>query len=334
VPLFAIIVSSIYFRKSLAIFWAVFILFFIPVLALSASKDGRLRAYGVSIFQDVRPHEENLALKTQDWLRNDNKSAMIFHPELLEFAPKIITNYLLHLSPQFLFGLNLGDKVNYVPNVGLMYLWELPFLLAGFHYLAKTKKPFLILICWVLLAPIPASITNNLPSSIRTAVFLPSFQIITAIGILEIVKKYKFIGYWVLAIGLLSLSFYLHMLFVHAPVLQSRTWYAGYKDLVLKSAQLSPGHDRVIVSNRLDQPLNFYQFFLKYDPERYQKVDGGRISGGFAENDNHLANFYFRQNLNYDMERRTGRPLFVGLPDEFPSNVVPLAKFPFAIIAQ
>ncbi|MEK7127693.1 MAG: glycosyltransferase family 39 protein, partial [Patescibacteria group bacterium] len=334
VPLFAIIISIVYFKKYLLIFWTVFIIFLIPILVLSVRKEGQLRAYGVSIFQDVIPHQENLALKTQDWLRNDNKSAVIFHPELLEYAPKVITNYFLHLSPQFFFGLNLGDKVNYVANVGLMYLWELPFLLAGFCFLAKAKKPFFVLLAWVLLAPIPASITNNLPSSIRTATFLPGLQIITAIGLFNIVKKYKGIGYCVLVIGLLGLLYFLHMLFVHAPILQAKNWYAGYKNMVLDSAELAPKYDRVLVSNKLDQTLNFYQFFLKYDPQKFLTVDGGRISGGYAENDNHLANFYFRRDLNYEVEKRRGHTLFVGLPEEFPSGVVILKKYPFAIIAQ
>lgn len=334
VPLFAIAASIIYFKKSLAIFWIIFLLFLVPVIFMSIGKEGQLRAYGVSIFQDVRSHEENLTLKTQDWLRNDNKSAVIFHPELLEFAPKIITNYFLHLSPQFFFGLNLGDKVNYVANVGLMYLWELPFLLAGFCFLAKAKKPFLILVAWVLLAPIPASITNNLPSSIRTATFLPALQIITAIGIFNIIKKYKFLLFPVLSASLICLVYYLHMLFVHAPQLQAKTWYAGYKIMVQDSARLAEGYDRVIVSNKLDQTLNFYQFFLKYNPETFQKVDGGRVSGGFAENDNHLANFYFKRDLNYEIEKRNGKVLFIGTQEEFPQNIMYLKKYPFAIIAQ
>lgn len=334
VPLFLIAASIIYFKKTLALFWLIFLFFLLPVIFMSVGKEGQLRAYGVSIFQDVRPHEDNLTLKTEDWLRDDNKSATLFHPEILEFAPKILNNYFLHLSPQFFFGVNLGDKVNYVANIGLMYLWELPFLIAGFYYLVKAKKSFILLVAWLLLAPVPASITNNLPSSIRTATFLPVLQIITAVGLFNIIKKYRIIFPIFLILASSFFIYYLHMLFVHAPILQSRTWYAGYKEMVLESARLAPNYNRVLVSNKLDQTLNFYQFFLKYDPERFQKVDGGRVSGGFAENDNHMLNFYFRQDLNYNIERRVGKTLFVGTPEEFPFGTVPLVKLPFALIAE
>ncbi len=95
---------------------------------------------------------------------------------------------------------------------------------------------------------------------------------------------------------------------------------------------MAPQYNRVLVSNRLDQPLNFYLFFLNYDPQTFLIKDGGRISGGFAENQNHFANFYFRRELEYQKERKTPRILFVGAPNDFPSSTnkaQPLREFKF-----
>jgi len=195
VPLFLFAISIAYLRKQLAVFWVVFLIFFIPTIVLSVSREGRLRAYGTSIFQDYRPPAANLELKRQDWLRDDWKSAAVFHPEAFSFVPEILKNYLIHLSPWFFISPNLGAKVTYAPNVGLMYLWELPFLLAGMYFLAnlKDKRPLFIFGCWLLFSPVAASVTTGLPSSIRTAVFLPSLQMITAVGIIGLLKKYRWL---------------------------------------------------------------------------------------------------------------------------------------------
>ncbi len=188
VPLFIFVLFLLYFKKSLFLFAVIFTLFFLPSFYLSITPEGRLRAWGTSIFQEMRPQK-------------------------LDYAPTIINNYLLHFSPQFLFGLNLGPKVTYVPNVGLMYLWELPLLLAGFYYLfkEKNKKLALILTAWLLLAPIPASITIGLPSSIRTAIFLPSLQIITALGAINLFKKYRALVPLFYILASIFLFYYLYM---------------------------------------------------------------------------------------------------------------------------
>ncbi|OGG07119.1 hypothetical protein A2872_02865 [Candidatus Gottesmanbacteria bacterium RIFCSPHIGHO2_01_FULL_42_12] len=340
VPLFVIVLTLVNLRKSLIVFWLVFTLFLLPQVYLSITPQGQLRARGTSIFQDVIPHVVNLRYKTEDWLRNDNKSATIFHPESFAYLPTAINNYFLHLSPQFFFGFNLGPKVNYADNIGLMYLWEAPLLLAGLYFLIKSKKNALLLGSWILLAPVAASITINLPSAVRTAVFLPALQIVTALGAFEIFKKYKKIMYAFCLLAFAFLIYYLHMYYVHAPISQAKNWYQGYKEIILDSAKLAPNYNRVLVSNKLDQSLNFYQFYLNYDPKKYLQVDGGRVSGGFTENDNHLGNMYFRRDLNFEKERKTPGTLFVGIKEEFSSGAKIIREYKFlngevaAIIAE
>lgn len=328
VPLFLFSLFIIYFpRIKMKIFSTLllglpFMAVFLPVIILATTSAGVLRFQGTSIFQDPKSHDQYINLVTFDWLRNDNKSTLLFHPNFLAYSRDILTGYLTHLRPDFLFAGQENRKVTYVPEVGLMHLWELPFLFAGFYYLFRKGKKATIatLFAWFLISPIPASVTTGLPNSARTAVFLPVLQIITALGLVNLYPKlariFK-IGFFVVVLYLFS--FYLHMLFVHAPVSSSRIWYSGYKDIVLDSAVLSPKYNKVIVTTLLDQPQIFYLFFLKVDPVKYI-ADGGTVSGGFNEQNNHLGTKYYFHSIDWNKLKDDHGNLLIAVPQEVPDT--------------
>ena len=140
-----------------------------------------------------------------------------------------------------------------------MYLWELPFLLAGFYFLfvQKDKRPAYLLGMWFLLAPLPASVTVGLPTSIRTTIFLPVLQVITAYGMVNLLKKWKLAPILIAPVVVYFMAYYLHMYYVHAPVDRSKFWYSPYQDIVKTTYTLSGKYSKVIVSTRLDQPPKF-----------------------------------------------------------------------------
>lgn len=343
VPLFVVGTILIYLSLARKRFVALIAFFFalgifaLPMVALSLNAAGQIRFLGTSIFQDPKAHADNLTFQIQDWLRRDRISAEYLHPENFAYSDEILRGYFSHLAPGFFYVGSNGPKVTYAPRVGLEYLWELPFLVAGFYFLysRSDKKPALLLSLWFLLSPLPASVTTGLPSSIRTAIFLPSLQMITAIGVINLLtaarqtfgRKTQLLATIISAVGLYSFYFYLHMLFFHAPIVNSKVWYYGYRSLVTQVARLAPQYNKVLVANDLDQPLNFFLFFLKYDPATFLKVDGGRVSGGFAEDQNHFAKYYFRHFLEYGKYRNQPGILFVGQPNDFPSDAKVLEKF-------
>ncbi len=321
----------------LTVFSVVLFLTVLPNLYVTFSPKGLLRFQGTSVFQDVQPKERSTQYKITDWLRNDNKAVLLFHRDFLAYFQPILIGYLSHFRPDFLVANNANPKNAYVPEVGLMYLWELPFLLLGLHFLLakKDKTPFLLLFAWMLSAPIGAAVTNNVPSSVRTAAFLPSLQIVTAIGFWESVMRFRSLAgrYFrhslliFLFIVLWGTAFYLHMLFVHAPVSGSKNWYFGYKDVVRETQKLAPEYNQVIVSTGLDEPYIFFLFFEKYDPAKYQK-EGGTVSGGFAEDRNHFGNYLFKP-INWSKMKKNKNTLFVGLSSDFPTEAHIMKKFSY-----
>jgi len=192
-----------------------FLLF--PMLQLSLSKEGQMRAMGVSIFSN-----QGLPLRFIEWMGEDYKQktipsfvATVIHNRRLSYMPSIINGYLEHYNPNFFFSEIILDKYH-APGVGLLYLWELPFLLIGIYALLRTKNQepastrgdasstrldlaeraqggpgTKLLLWWFLIAPLAAAPTEQLPHPVRTLVFLPVLQIFTAYGILTVIHWIK-----------------------------------------------------------------------------------------------------------------------------------------------
>jgi len=335
VPLLLFGLFIIYFPRiknkifSLPLLGLPFLVIFLPVVILATTSAGVLRFQGTSIFQNPRPHDQYISFSTTDWLRNDNKSALLFHPKILAYSQDILIGYLSHFRPDFYLTSREDPKVTYVPNVGLIHLWEFPFLLAGFYYLAKRKNKIamMVLSFWFIISPLPASVTNGLPSSARSAVFLPVLSIISAYGLFSFYSMFKS-SYpkffpWLLAGNLLIatclFAFYAHMLFIHAPITASQQWYSGYKQLVFDSVSQSVNYQKVVVSTLLDQPQIFYLFYLKYDPATYL-AEGGTVGGGFSQQGNHLANKYYFQSIDWYKLQSSPNTLLVATPKEVPTE--------------
>ena len=282
------------------------------------------RAKGVSVFSDQTLVKNN-ALKLIEDKKNNDLLGLVLDNRRLVFAKTAIEGYISHFDLNWLF--ITGDIArHHAPGMGLLYLWELPFLLIGIFCLLFGdfyKKTKLAIFFWFLLTPIPASITSGVPHAVRTLNFLPTFQIFTAIGIIAAATKIK-IKYFVLGLSFLFLTFnflyYLDQYFVQQDYFNSKEWQYGYESAVSRVSQLSKRYDRIIVSNKpyMDQSYIFFLFYLKYSPNLYQKESAG-VSGGFRE-DHRFSKFEFRP-IQWAKEDKNPRILYVGMPSDF-SNAV------------
>lgn len=206
------------------------------------------------------------------------KFTRVFHNKFTNYALTFATNYLEYFSGEFLFikgGLPIWYKI---PNVGLLYLVELPFIITGFVYLGSRKKLILAVpIIWMVIAPVTAAITtDDIPNINRSIVLFPMFQILAAVGCLYVIEhlprflRYAAIGVSVMALGCNS-GYFLHQYFVHAKTHQ--TWYRfnGFKELVNKVQSQSSKYDKVFVTKSLGGIYPHFLFFMQYDPLAYQK---------------------------------------------------------------
>jgi len=195
------------------------------------------------------------------------------------FIKEFVKNYIDNFSPNFLF-LTGGTQYQFsVPNHGLLYLINLPFFYLGLILLLKKvmlkEKNFQFLFIWLLLSPIPASITNEKFAVLRATTMLPLPQILVSLGffwILERVKKsYStlFLSLY-LIILVLSLDNYMFSYFTDYRTNYSWSWQYGYRQVVDYAKKNYNNYDKIIVTKEYGEPHEFFLFYWPWDPEEYR----------------------------------------------------------------
>ena len=307
-----------------------------PILAFTlTNKEALTRATGTSIFAnrtsipDFIP-DFDLALRNLRNIQNNDFVGLIFDNRRIVYAKQLLGNYLWHYDLNWLFvkgetvNKNVTNLRHQAYQMGNLYLWELPLILAGIYFLifSKFKKETKLLIFgWFLIVPIPSSITWDVPNSVRTLNFLPLFQIFTALGLIgtfEIARRYKF-AKLLLFFGFLIVAFnsiyYLNQYFVQYNYFASQAWQYGYKELIPEIQKIEKTYDKVIISTQipLDQSYIFFLFHLKYPPQEYQKVSSNY--SGVYKSFHRVGKYEFRDLTT--VNKSLPNTLFVGGTKDF-----------------
>lgn len=267
------------------IFIIIFLFFatiIIPLFLILVSNNLSLRIRTVSVFSS---EETKLALN--QFIREDGVQQIpvfisrVFHNKVTGYANQVIENYFKHFSYDFLFA-DKGFPDRYrVPMMGLLYFFEIPFLIVGISYiLSKERDIGLFLIGWILIAPIGSALTfDDIPNLQRMLIVFPALSIIIAFGAsysFLLLKNNRLIFKLLLPIIALlmfyNIFFYLHQYYIHWKVY--RPWYRhdGYKELVAKVNALLPSYKKAIVTDRESAPTIFFLFYGKYNPSQFQQV--------------------------------------------------------------
>jgi 4-amino-4-deoxy-L-arabinose transferase-like glycosyltransferase len=201
------------------------------------------------------------------------------------FVTGFVKNYISYFSPEFLF-LTGGTQYQFsVQGKGLVYPASMPFFYIGLFLLISLSfksKNYRALLVWLLISPIPASLTNEQFTVIRATTMLPLPQILTSLGLLYVAEKYfkKHSGKFLTAFALIELTFlttYLNTYFNEYKISYSWSWQYGHKEAVNLTAGKYANYDRVIVSKKYGEPHEFWLFYLKYDPAKYL-ADANKIT--------------------------------------------------------
>ncbi len=301
-----------------------FAIVLLPGFLTLVSSEGSLRYRGLSVLSDPGIESQTTSDRKIDWLRGDNKSALLFHSEIKTAGLKVANNYFSYFRPDFLFLANGDNRLPYVPDTGFLYLIELPLLFIGVYFLwRKTSKNLAIFITlWLVIAPIPASIVIGSPNSIRASLMIVPLYTMIAYGIYYLTKEFSKVSKFVFPILFaISLAFYLHELLIHAPVVNSKTWYYSLEDTVKYTESIKGGYDKIYVSNSIDEPYIFFLLYSAKDPAKYLK-QGGTVSGGFKEDRNKFDKYKFVF-LDFEKLKKQPNTLIVGTPKDFPNDAVP-----------
>lgn len=327
VPLF-IVGLFVIFRKRLLeekkylmipiIIGCIFLIPFVYYLVTGQSEQITGRFSETSIFTDTSNNVEQKDI-----------AYYLFDSAIPQKAYTILTGYAIHFSPTWLFFTGDNDR-HHAPSTGLLYLWEAPFLLLGLLKILSTKGKFRsVFFLWFLLAPVAASVTTELPHAVRTLIFLPSFQIATALGIEVFVfwiwKLSFFKKTIVIVPSLIIVIFcifqYFHLYFYQMNHEVSPAWQFGYEHAVNYVEQNQAKYKKIVISVKLDQPYIFFLFYTRYDPASYLAAGGTKPDGIES-----FGKFTFRK-LNWAKENHDETTLYVLSPIEPYSNEVHLIRY-------
>ena len=207
------------------------------------------------------------------------------------FLPALFAkNYLSHYNFDFLF-LN-GDGINrhHAPDTGVLLLITAPLLLAGFYFLAKNRPPWAFFVLWWLaVAPVASAVTLSAPHAVRSELFLPTFQIVAAYGLIHLVRKKTMFAALAGLLFIVNVFYFLHQYFVHLPVEYAPAWQYGYKQAVKEVLALEKNYPRIYITSAYDQPYIYFLFYgrispvVKNDGYFYQGMDKYQFFLNFSD---------------------------------------------------
>lgn len=350
-PLFLFAIAII-FRKE---FWkhkkeaiasgVLFVLLMLPLIPFVVSGEAKARYKLVSITDDaglIPRIEERRNLSTLPPV-----ITRLIHNRVTYVGYYFANNYLAHFSPDFLFINGAPHRQHHIQGVGELYAIQAPFVLLGLYYLFKKKSKFRwLIVSWLLITFIPVAATNDsIPNALRTLIAAPAYQIITAIGVywafILLKPKGKFATYvfWGFTglILLLSFASYLAKYYRVYPVLYSRDWQYGNKEVVSYIKDHQQNYDLIVFSRHYGEPHMFTLFYLAYSPDKFQNspnlyrfetFDWVRVLT--------FDKFYFPdlgdEGTRFEDVKKANpgkKLLFIGKPGDFPSEATHLKTVNF-----
>ena len=269
-PIFMIAYSLLNIKLLNIKHYALFFIFFIPLVYQLLSPSGQARFKWLTLLDEGAIAKIN-QLQTQTGNR-------LLYNKATYLLSTIAINYVNHFHPNFLFFKGGSHYQFSIPNHGLLYAISLPFFYLGlvliifkFHSQSERASNFKLLLLWLLLAPIASSLTRDSPHTLRAIPLLPAVVIITAFGVSAAAKKVPYLLLLFTIIVLLSFEYYLTSVAPKYRATYSQSWQYGYKEAVHFIKDSYSQYDQVIFTKYYGEPHEFVAFYWPWDPINFQK---------------------------------------------------------------
>lgn len=243
-----------------------------------------------------------------------------------------IKRYLNYFQADFLFFNGLNMTKFGTLGLGVLHLFEAPLLISGIISLIRGKianKKMIII--WILVGIIPASLTNNEQSSGRSLIILPAIIVISSLGVINLLKLTSKIKNIHLKYGAICAYFFLILISlinaflvfsVHFPNQRGEAFMEGTKETVLYALDNKHKYQEIIFDPYrgieapyiVNIPHMYILFYSRYDPKTFQKeiLD-------FPKSGAHFDKFTIRP-INWREDRLKKDVLFIGSPWSLPEK--------------
>jgi hypothetical protein len=115
---------------------------------------------------------------------------------------------------------------------------------------------------------------------------------------------------------------YIESYYIHAPQRYPLSWEYGFSDMVKKLNQYENNFNKVVITDRYDQPYILVLFYKQYDPQKYQpqavlsprdKFNFGTIRG--------FDKYEFKKVTSEEIKQNKDT-LYIVTPEEAGDNIV------------
>ena len=252
----------------------------LPLINFTFSPEGRARAISQSAFSSK--NYENERIKFDQNSKKPLRFLSKYWQKPLYFSYQAFDNYIAHFSPVFLFF--KGDQIgrHSQGDMGQIYPFELILIIVAFFFLFQANPNLRkIMIIWLILSPIPASIVTPTPHAYRTLQMAIPLAFLSATGASFLINsqllKVKLIIGGIIVYSILS---YWHLLNTHYPQKNAADWQDGYKQMVAQVKKFEDQFDKIYITNINQVPYVYLAFYGKYDPLKFIEESGTRDAFG------------------------------------------------------
>jgi len=290
VPLMMIFTTFCFFsfkkqKKKIMAVWFIFIIIIIPLIYNIVFGHAATRYSQFSIFNDQETVRRINSMRS--YPGTNPILEQVFHNKPIEWSKKIIQNYATAFSPQFLF---IHGDVTFrhsLHEIGQILWFQLPLILLGLYWVVKNfrLKQNLFWLSWLLIAPIPASLTiDGGYHASRLILMVVPLSVLSAYGGLLIIEKlisfrkkssvlFGLLLIPILFIPLMEFLHYQHYYWKHYPIDSWRWWHYGYKEAMTSLISLEKDFNQVLIETTYEPALIRYIFWKKYDPQKIYHLD-------------------------------------------------------------
>ncbi len=298
---------------------AIFAIIFYPLFNFSSKTiEGKLRFEEVTIFKDLDPINESATYRETD---KNSIISRIIHNRRIFFTREFLSNYFDAFNPGFLFAHGDGNPRLSIRDIGELYYFELPLILAGIYFLFNNNQKYkLLIIGWLLVSPLGPATARETPHALRMVHILPTFQFLAAYGAYNLINRMSFKRLLLPITALLiliSIFYYLHQYYLHYPKTYSGEWQYGYKQAVNVANQNYNAVDKIIVTKKLGRPYIYFLLYNQINTKDYINSADIVKDNFFFYHVNSFDKYYFTDDFNkYTGEKNI---LYItppnGLPD-------------------
>lgn len=300
--------------------------------ALTSKTEGRFLT--INVFNQTQLKEEITQKINFERSVNNLPSTLssLFHNKVVEYSLIVGKNYLDNFSLDFLF--LHGDKnPRHNPAVmGELYLVEIIFIFFGLIFFMKRKEQIVLLGIWLLIAPLPSSLTGQ-PHALRGSLMLPPLILFSAAGFVylwsktgtsKLISKGKKLCFIWLRVAmilgfLVQFTIFAERYYFLAPQQFGKFWSYSAKlasEMVINNRN---NFDYVILSDRLDSIEFAYPVYAQINPseviaQNFSKTTLGNYK--FKKLDNVYIGSIPENEIEGFINNLDGAVMYVGSPEE------------------